>query len=71
MGFPDSFAIPVSDTQAYRQFGNAVVVPVIESLAKALVQQANFKSHMRRQLPLRLEFRDRADPSLVPVGQAV
>ncbi|MBQ7557084.1 MAG: DNA (cytosine-5-)-methyltransferase, partial [Lachnospiraceae bacterium] len=24
-GFPDSFEIPVSDTQAYRQFGNSVV----------------------------------------------
>jgi len=29
MGFPDQFSIPVSDTQAYRQFGNSVVVPVI------------------------------------------
>lgn len=28
------FRIPVSDTQAYRQFGNAVVVPVVEALAK-------------------------------------
>ena len=28
--------IPVSDTQAYRQFGNAVVVPVVEFLAKAM-----------------------------------
>jgi DNA (cytosine-5)-methyltransferase 1 len=28
--------IPVSDTQAYRQFGNAVVVPVVEFLAAAL-----------------------------------
>ena len=28
------FKIPVSDTQAYRQFGNAVVVPVIEAIAK-------------------------------------
>ncbi len=28
------FAIPVSDNQAYRQFGNAVVVPVVESIAK-------------------------------------
>jgi DNA (cytosine-5)-methyltransferase 1 len=28
--------IPVSDTQAYRQFGNAVVVPVIEYLAEAM-----------------------------------
>jgi hypothetical protein len=27
MGFPDTFKIPVSDTQAYRQFGNSVAVP--------------------------------------------
>jgi DNA (cytosine-5)-methyltransferase 1 len=33
MGFPDSFIIPVSDTQAYRQFGNSVVVPVIRAIA--------------------------------------
>ena len=31
-----SWHIPVSDTQAYRQFGNAVVVPVIEFLAEAM-----------------------------------
>jgi DNA (cytosine-5)-methyltransferase 1 len=29
-----TWKIPVSDTQAYRQFGNAVVVPVIETIAK-------------------------------------
>ena len=29
-----SWIIPVSDTQAYRQFGNAVVVPVIEAIAR-------------------------------------
>lgn len=34
MGFPDSFRIPVSDTQAYRQFGNSVVVPVIQAVAQ-------------------------------------
>lgn len=33
-GFPNTFKIPVSDTQAYRQFGNSVAVPVIEELAK-------------------------------------
>jgi len=33
MGFPDTFKIPVSDTQAYRQFGNSVVVPVIRTVA--------------------------------------
>jgi DNA (cytosine-5)-methyltransferase 1 len=31
-----SWHIPVSDTQAYRQFGNAVVVPVVEFLAQAM-----------------------------------
>ena len=36
MGFPDNFEIPVSDTQAYRQFGNSVVVPVIEAIAKPI-----------------------------------
>ena len=30
------FRIGVSDTQAYRQFGNAVVVPVVEFLAQAM-----------------------------------
>jgi DNA (cytosine-5)-methyltransferase 1 len=33
------FVIPVSDTQAYRQFGNSVVVPVIEFLGRALAEQ--------------------------------
>lgn len=37
MGYPDSFKITVSDTQAYRQFGNSVVVPVVESIAKSVV----------------------------------
>jgi DNA (cytosine-5)-methyltransferase 1 len=32
-GFPDSFIIPVSDTQAYKQFGNSVAVLVIKALA--------------------------------------
>lgn len=30
----NNFNIPVSDTQAYRQFGNSVVVPVVEAIAK-------------------------------------
>lgn len=32
-GFPDSFKIEVSDTQAYRQFGNSVVVPLMADVA--------------------------------------
>lgn len=37
MGFPDTYRIPVSDTQAYRQFGNSVVVPVIFAAAEIMV----------------------------------
>jgi DNA (cytosine-5)-methyltransferase 1 len=29
-----AFGIPVSDTRAYKQFGNAVVVPVVEAIAR-------------------------------------
>ncbi len=36
MGFPDDFKIPVSDTQAYRQFGNSVVMPVIKEVARIM-----------------------------------
>lgn len=36
-GFPDTFKIPVSDTQAYRQFGNSVVVPLMAEVAKLVI----------------------------------
>ena len=36
-GFPDSFKIPVSDTQAYKQFGNSVVVPLMAEVAKLVI----------------------------------
>lgn len=36
-GFSDSFKIVVSDTQAYRQFGNSVVVPLMTDVAKLVV----------------------------------
>lgn len=37
-GFPDKFIIPVSDNQAYRQFGNSVTVPLIQAVGKQLVK---------------------------------
>ncbi len=36
-GFPEKFIIPVSDTQAYKQFGNSVAVPVVRAVAKRIV----------------------------------
>lgn len=40
-GFPDDFIIPVSDTQAYRQFGNAVTVKVAYEVARSILRSLN------------------------------
>lgn len=61
MGFPDSFQIPVSDTQAYRQFGNSVVVPVVQAVAK----------HMKPHLGLSQRTIDVTSVSLPRVLQPV
>ena len=37
-GFPENFIIPVSDGQAYKQFGNAVPVNVVRAVAKEMVK---------------------------------
>jgi DNA (cytosine-5)-methyltransferase 1 len=37
LGFPNGFPIVVSDTQAYRQFGNAVVPRVVEAVANKII----------------------------------
>ncbi|BAK74860.1 DNA cytosine methylase [Pseudogulbenkiania sp. NH8B] len=36
MGLDDTFVIPVSDTRAYKQFGNSVVMPVFKAVANAM-----------------------------------
>lgn len=40
-GFPDSYIIPVSNSQAYKQFGNSVAVPVIRAVAKRILEEMN------------------------------
>ncbi len=37
-GFPDNYIIPVSDTQAYKEFGNSVAVPVINAIATEIIK---------------------------------
>ena len=37
-GFPESFKITVSDTAAYKQFGNSVAIPAISATAKNIIQ---------------------------------
>jgi DNA (cytosine-5)-methyltransferase 1 len=37
MGYPDEYRIVVSDTQAYKQFGNSVAVPVVAAIGDAML----------------------------------
>ncbi|MEI8230476.1 MAG: DNA (cytosine-5-)-methyltransferase [Candidatus Peregrinibacteria bacterium] len=50
-GYPDSFVIPVSDTQAYKQFGNSVCVPMMEYLSKIVLDQSGLldNKHFKRR----------------------
>lgn len=51
------FRIPVSDTQAYRQFGNAVVVPVVRAVAQLMKPHiAEFLARDGRELPSALQY---------------
>ncbi len=61
MGFDrpggSGFRIPVSDTQAYKQFGNSVAVPVIEAVARHMVPfltgtAATDAALLQKRLPL-------------------
>ena len=66
MGFDaprgESFRIPVSDTQAYRQFGNAVVVPVVRAVAKLMAP------HIHAALNAAISQRDRQEELMVASG---
>lgn len=53
MGFPESFQIPVSDRQAYKQFGNSVVVPVVTRLADQVCRSLKKRSDYAPKLVLR------------------
>ena len=56
-GFPDDYVIPVSDNQAYKQFGNSVAVPVIKALAleieKSLKELKKSSSKDSQQIDLK------------------
>jgi DNA (cytosine-5)-methyltransferase 1 len=65
MGYPKNFQIPVSDTQAYKQFGNSVVVPVVERIANRVVESLQRPANYRPDLVLQLTER-KEKPSPVP-----
>ena len=52
MGFPEWFQIPVSDTQAYKQFGNSVVVPAATAVALQVVEALKRPVDIGEQFPI-------------------
>jgi DNA (cytosine-5)-methyltransferase 1 len=50
-GFPDTFIIPVSDNQAYQQFGNSVAVNVIEKVAEQILKHIKIKIDKKHYAP--------------------
>lgn len=67
MGFPDNFRLVVSDTQAYKQFGNSVVVPVVQKIAEQMMVSLEYP---KRNLATAQQKRPRQLP-LFEVGQVV
>lgn len=51
-GFPEEFIIPVSDSQAYKQFGNSVSVPVIEAIAKNMIKAIGDYSNRLKKIQI-------------------
>ena len=49
-GFPEKFIIPVSDTQAYKQFGNSVAVPVVSAVAEKMIEFMNMSNILAQKM---------------------
>lgn len=49
-GFSESFIIPVSDTQAYKQFGNSVVVPLVAAIAGKIAEALRYHRSNNRNV---------------------
>lgn len=47
-GFPESFIIPVSDSRAYKQFGNSVAVPVIRAISSCILKELDYMEKERQ-----------------------
>jgi len=57
-GFPKHFIIPVSDMQAYKQFGNSVPVPVIKNIAKEIKNALKIDMSISKKMSL-FEYENR------------
>ena len=57
-GFPDNFKIPVTDVQAYKQFGNSVAIPAIRSVARALSPLLGGRTSPLKWAPRKFEIKE-------------
>lgn len=55
-GYPDNFIIPVSDTQAYKQFGNSVCVPLMSYLADDYISKTGLSRSKRNVIASSYKF---------------
>ncbi len=72
-GFPNTFKIPVSDTQAYRQFGNSVPVKVIEKVAKQMLKHLKLDDQNKKNQKEVKLIRNKAlmqNPTIIANNQA-
>jgi len=54
-GFPEEFILSPSDSQAYKQFGNSVAVPVVNAIAKQIIKTIN-SSKLNTQLHSKIDI---------------
>lgn len=57
-GFPDNFKIPVTDVQAYKQFGNSVAIPAIRSVARVLAPLLGGRSTPLKWAPRKFQVEE-------------
>ncbi|MBU2704075.1 DNA (cytosine-5)-methyltransferase 1 [Sporomusaceae bacterium BoRhaA] len=51
MGYPEWYVIPVSDTRAYKQFGNSVAIPVVEAVGHSMIDTlTQLEKQVREQM---------------------
>ena len=53
-GYSDSFKIVVSDTQAYKQFGNSVVVPLVTEIARNVTSMLSYLEELNIDSRIRM-----------------
>jgi hypothetical protein len=73
MGFPDTYRFEVSDMQAYKQFGNSVVVPLVYDIARAMIEKlTNEKKFMPKELRnYKFVLGDKYEPTLFGLNEGI